>query len=95
MIKFILSFLLILSLNTFVISPQTKLNLVTITLVDSLTSERLCGVKLKRGNEIYYSDLNGQIKIEKRVYNNSISLSLISYKEKFDTINSTIRLNKL
>ena len=43
--------------------------------------------QLKRGNEIYYSDLNGQIKIEKRVYNNSISLSLISYKEKFDTIN--------
>jgi len=48
MIKFILSFLLCLSLNTLAISPQDKSNFITITVVDSLSNERLVGVKLKR-----------------------------------------------
>lgn len=94
MTKFILSFLFILSLNTFAISPQRKFDFVTITLLDSLTRETLCGVKIKRGNEIHYSDLNGQLKI-KRGDCNKLNISLISYKEKSDTINTLILLNKL
>ncbi len=95
MIKFILSFLLCLSLNTFAISSQTQPKVITITVIDSLSNERLVGVKIRRGNIIHYSDLNGQIKIEKTVYNNKLSVSLISYKEKTDTIRKFIYLNKI
>jgi len=95
MLKFILFFLLSLSLNTFAISPQNQSKFITITVVDSLSNERLAGVKIRRGNTIHYSDLNGQVKIEKMVYNNKLSVSLISYKEKTDTISKFIYLNKI
>jgi len=48
MFKFIFFFFLCLSLNTFAISPQRQLKFITVTIVDSLTNERLAGVKLKR-----------------------------------------------
>jgi len=92
--KFFVLIFLLFSLNFFPISPSNNLNLIKITVLDSLTRESLCGVKVRFDDKIYYSDFNGQIKIEKSL-NNKINFSLISYKEKTDTIKNIILLNKL